>query len=75
MAKPIGCGYCILIARSTSVFIQFYLNTMSLYEPTRGGNRGGKDQFAWEDVKSDKYRENYLGRFLIMCTCTCMINL
>lgn len=26
-----------------------------------GGTRGGHDQFKWEDVKSDKYRENYLG--------------
>ena len=27
----------------------------------RAGNRGGRDQFDWEDVKVDKYRENYLG--------------
>jgi len=26
-----------------------------------GGTRGGQDQFKWEDVKSDKQRENYLG--------------
>ncbi|KAI9911785.1 hypothetical protein PsorP6_009014 [Peronosclerospora sorghi] len=26
-----------------------------------GGTRGGADQFNWEDVKNDKYRENYLG--------------
>jgi hypothetical protein len=26
-----------------------------------GGTRGGQDQFRWDDVKSDKYRENYLG--------------
>lgn len=26
-----------------------------------GGTRGGQDQFKWEDVKTDKYRENYLG--------------
>lgn len=35
---------------------------MSIYEPARGGTRGGKDQFIWEDVKSDKHRENYLGK-------------
>jgi len=30
--------------------------------PARGGTRGGKDQFSWENVKNDsKYRENYLG--------------
>lgn len=35
---------------------------MSLYNgPARGGNRGGKDQFNWESVKSDKDREYYLG--------------
>ncbi|KAI6654733.1 Multiple myeloma tumor-associated protein 2-like [Oopsacas minuta] len=32
--------------------------------PSRGGVRGGKDQFDWEDVKADKYRENYLGHSL-----------
>ena len=26
-----------------------------------GGTRGGQDQFKWEDVKTDKYREYYLG--------------
>uniref|UniRef100_A0A061QLT8 Multiple myeloma tumor-associated protein 2 n=1 Tax=Tetraselmis sp. GSL018 TaxID=582737 RepID=A0A061QLT8_9CHLO len=35
---------------------------MSLYNgPPRGGSRGGKDQFNWEEVKTDKFRENYLG--------------
>ncbi|PAN36698.1 hypothetical protein PAHAL_6G302800 [Panicum hallii] len=32
-----------------------------MYHPTRGGVRGGRDQFKWDDVKVDKYRENYLG--------------
>ncbi|KAJ7391802.1 hypothetical protein OS493_016090 [Desmophyllum pertusum] len=32
-----------------------------MFHPTRGGNRGGQDQFDWEDVKSDKHRESYLG--------------
>jgi len=36
---------------------------MSFHMPVRGGSRGGKDQFEWEDVKADKYRENYLGQF------------
>uniref|UniRef100_A0A7S0N389 Multiple myeloma tumor-associated protein 2-like N-terminal domain-containing protein n=1 Tax=Pyramimonas obovata TaxID=1411642 RepID=A0A7S0N389_9CHLO len=35
---------------------------MSLYNgPARGGTRGGKDQFKWEDVKTDQDRECYLG--------------
>ncbi len=35
---------------------------MSLYNgPPRGGTRGGKDQFNWENVKADKDREFYLG--------------
>ena len=29
--------------------------------PARGGTRGGRDQFNWDDVKSDKDREYYLG--------------
>lgn len=29
--------------------------------PARGGTRGGADQFKWDDVKNDKYRECYLG--------------
>lgn len=37
----------------------------SIYHPSRGGVRGGKDQFNWEDVKTDKERENYLGRTFV----------
>eukprot|EP00252_Welwitschia_mirabilis_P010624 TRINITY_DN23_c1_g1_i1.p1 TRINITY_DN23_c1_g1~~TRINITY_DN23_c1_g1_i1.p1 ORF type:complete len:247 (+),score=64.53 TRINITY_DN23_c1_g1_i1:152-892(+) len=32
-----------------------------MYHPSRGGVRGGRDQFSWDDVKADKHRENYLG--------------
>nr|XP_010943772.1 multiple myeloma tumor-associated protein 2 homolog isoform X2 [Elaeis guineensis] len=32
-----------------------------MYHPTRGGVRGGRDQFKWDDVKVDKHRENYVG--------------
>jgi hypothetical protein len=32
-----------------------------MYHPTRGGVRGGRDQFSWENVKTDKDREYYLG--------------
>ncbi|KAL2548996.1 Kinase phosphorylation domain [Forsythia ovata] len=35
-----------------------------MYHPSRGGVRGGRDQFSWEDVKADKHRENYLGHSL-----------
>ncbi|CAN0890883.1 Multiple myeloma tumor-associated protein 2 homolog [Linum grandiflorum] len=35
-----------------------------MYHPTRGGVRGGRDQFTWDEVKVDKYRENYLGHSL-----------
>ncbi|CAM0911625.1 unnamed protein product [Alopecurus aequalis] len=34
---------------------------VEMYHPTRGGVRGGRDQFKWDDVKVDKHRENYLG--------------
>ena len=27
----------------------------------RGGVRGGRDQFNWEEIKTDKFRECYLG--------------
>eukprot|EP00190_Bangiopsis_sp_CCMP1999_P004402 CAMPEP_0198730806 /NCGR_PEP_ID=MMETSP1475-20131203/26399_1 /TAXON_ID= ORGANISM="Unidentified sp., Strain CCMP1999" /NCGR_SAMPLE_ID=MMETSP1475 /ASSEMBLY_ACC=CAM_ASM_001111 /LENGTH=184 /DNA_ID=CAMNT_0044493671 /DNA_START=35 /DNA_END=589 /DNA_ORIENTATION=+ len=30
----------------------------------KGGTRGGRDQFKWDDVKNDKHRENYLGHSL-----------
>lgn len=35
-----------------------------MYHPTRGGVRGGRDQFSWDEVKVDKHRENYLGHSL-----------
>nr|XP_008110456.1 PREDICTED: multiple myeloma tumor-associated protein 2 [Anolis carolinensis] len=36
-----------------------------MFGPSRGGVRGGQDQFNWEDVKTDKQRENYLGNSLM----------
>lgn len=36
-------------------------NKGSKKEYRAGGTRGGQDQFKWEDVKTDKYREYYLG--------------
>ncbi|KAI9014699.1 kinase phosphorylation protein-domain-containing protein [Gaertneriomyces semiglobifer] len=36
-----------------------------MFGPTRGGTRGGQGLFKWEDVKEDKYRENYLGHSLL----------
>lgn len=36
-----------------------------MYHPTRGGVRGGRDQFSWENVKTDKDRECYLGHSLM----------
>lgn len=33
-----------------------------MFGSSRGGVRGGQDQFSWEDVKTDKQRENYLGQ-------------
>lgn len=37
---------------------------LRMYHPTRGGVRGGRDQFSWDDVKVDKHRENYIGHSL-----------
>lgn len=36
-----------------------------MFGSSRGGVRGGQDQFNWEDVKTDKQRENYLGNSLM----------
>ena len=36
-----------------------------MYHPSRGGCRGGRDQFDWEDVKGDKYKDFYLGHSLV----------
>ncbi|PPQ96232.1 hypothetical protein CVT26_005559 [Gymnopilus dilepis] len=32
-----------------------------MFEPVRGGTRGGQAEFKWSDVAADKDRENYLG--------------
>jgi len=37
-----------------------------IYHPSRGGVRGGQDQFNWDDVKTDKDREFYLGHSLMV---------
>ncbi|KAG0499933.1 hypothetical protein HPP92_000005 [Vanilla planifolia] len=36
-----------------------------MYHPSRGGVRGGRDQFKWDDVKVDKHRENYVGHSIM----------
>jgi len=33
-----------------------------------GGTRGGRDQFKWDDVKTDVHRQNYLGNSLMAST-------
>ncbi|XP_072186505.1 multiple myeloma tumor-associated protein 2 [Excalfactoria chinensis] len=38
---------------------------ITMFGSSRGGVRGGQDQFSWEDVKTDKQRENYLGNSLM----------
>lgn len=35
--------------------------TTTMFEPTRGGTRGGQAEFKWTDVSADKDREHYLG--------------
>ncbi|KAL1914847.1 uncharacterized protein VTP21DRAFT_7939 [Calcarisporiella thermophila] len=35
-----------------------------MFHPSRGGVRGGRDQFTWDSVKEDKYREFYIGHSL-----------
>ncbi|XP_057294191.1 multiple myeloma tumor-associated protein 2 homolog [Hydractinia symbiolongicarpus] len=37
-----------------------------IFHPSRGGVRGGQDQFKWDDVKTDKDRENYLGHSVMV---------
>jgi hypothetical protein len=34
-----------------------------MFNPVRGGNRGGRDQFKWEDIRTLPYKERecYLG--------------
>ncbi|KAH0828033.1 kinase phosphorylation protein-domain-containing protein [Lanmaoa asiatica] len=32
-----------------------------MFEPIRGGTRGGQAEFKWSDVSADKDREHYLG--------------
>ncbi|XP_044129784.1 multiple myeloma tumor-associated protein 2 [Bufo gargarizans] len=36
-----------------------------MFGSSRAGVRGGQDQFNWDDVKTDKQRENYLGNSLM----------
>lgn len=48
-----------------------------------GGVRGGQDQFNWDDVKGDKHRENYLGKWskmghpsstTVRCYSSCLVH-
>lgn len=42
----------------------FSTSSLEMFHPSRGGVRGGRDQFNWDDVKNDKDRYNYLGNSL-----------
>ena len=46
------------------MFLEGILYKLSYRFCNAGGTRGGQDKFNWEDVKSDKDRENYLGHSL-----------
>tara|TARA_B100000405_G_scaffold250568_1_gene184184 strand:+ start:2402 stop:3418 length:1017 start_codon:yes stop_codon:yes gene_type:complete len=48
----------------TAIFTRAPARAMGGGDAPRGGTRGGKDQFNWEDVKGDKDREYYLGHSL-----------
>ena len=39
-----------------------------MFHPSRGGVRGGRDQFNWDNVKSDKDRDFYLGHSVMVRT-------
>ncbi|CAF0804357.1 unnamed protein product [Adineta steineri] len=41
---------------------------MSVFHKARAGTRGGKDQFSWNTVKSDKDRECFLGHSVMAPT-------
>lgn len=50
-----------LFFRELLLQIEMLGNRASKKDYRSGGNRGGQESFKWEDVKSDKDRENYLG--------------
>ena len=37
------------------------MSLSGIFHPTRDGSRGGRADFTWDNVKNDKFRENYLG--------------
>ncbi|KAG7450977.1 uncharacterized protein BT62DRAFT_1000215 [Guyanagaster necrorhizus] len=42
-------------------YVTFQGSSPTMFEPIRGGTRGGQAEFKWSDVSADKDRENYLG--------------
>lgn len=32
-----------------------------MFHPTRDGCRGGRDKFNWEEIRTDRHRQSYLG--------------
>lgn len=51
--------FAVLVDQKSLTGKEYWIEEM--YHPTRGGVRGGRDQFNWDDVKVDKHRENYIG--------------
>lgn len=44
---------------------QASLSTVVMFEPVRGGTRGGQAEFKWSDVSADKDREVSM---ILLCT-------
>ncbi|TCD63376.1 hypothetical protein EIP91_005607 [Steccherinum ochraceum] len=51
----------LLAEYAASYFNQLLRSAADMFEPVRGGTRGGQAEFKWSDVSADKDRENYLG--------------
>lgn len=54
-------GTCAHLSRHPQHLLHFQhlliLTLCSMYEPIRGGTRGGQAEFKWADVSADKDRE------------------
>lgn len=53
---PSLAGRCHVAFRSCCVTPR-YEHTAAMFEPIRGGTRGGQAEFKWSDVSADKDRE------------------
>ena len=48
---------------------EYHTALLAMFEPIRGGTRGGQAEFKWSDVSADKDREVRTTTYILFAAC------